>query len=260
MGLIVNSSRPLHLRFWRAAKVTSTFYDMEATGLLFSGLNGAGSSEFGPLRLRQVQKDSEAWDTVQLRPGLVVKEVETYDGEEFGCRSTPAQELLALIDTPRRPLKLTFVDPEFDDEVCSFAPPHKPKPARLLSICLPTVTVDDAISWFSALRRTLHAERRQTLRGRARRSCWWPASNHSGGGGAGEPGVIRGEPPTRASGGHRGWGDLEPHERLPRGHAEGRSLGPRCGGEVRCPRQAVCLVLQLLHPSYRDCPRVFMYY
>jgi hypothetical protein len=188
MGLIVNSSRPLHLRFWRAAKVTSTFYDMEATGLLFSGLNGAGSSEFGPLRLRQVQKDSEAWDTVQLRPGLVVKEVETYDGEEFGCRSTPAQELLALIDTPRRPLKLTFVDPEFDDEVCSFAPPpHKPKPARLPSICLPTVTVDGTISWFSALRRTLHAERRQTLRGRARqlpgcssrRGRCWRAWSHS---------------------------------------------------------------------------------
>eukprot|EP01048_Picozoa_sp_COSAG05_P006446 COSAG05_NODE_417_length_10026_cov_189.415634_6_plen_1546_part_00 len=111
VGVIVNSSRPLHLCFWRASTVTCTFYDLEPTGLTFRP-----APSRNVIQVAQVQKDSEAWDAVQLRRGLIVKACETYDGEEYSCKSSTPVEMLALIDTPNRPLKIIFADPEFDGD------------------------------------------------------------------------------------------------------------------------------------------------
>lgn len=66
------------------------------------------------LRVAKLTEDTEAWDQVQLRPGLLVDTVTTYDGEDYSCRDIPTAELIQKIDSPQRPLKITFRDPEFD--------------------------------------------------------------------------------------------------------------------------------------------------
>lgn len=66
------------------------------------------------LRVAKLIEDTEAWDQVQLRPGLLVDTVTTYDGEDYSCRDTSTAELIQKIDSPQRPLKIAFRDPEFD--------------------------------------------------------------------------------------------------------------------------------------------------
>ena len=66
------------------------------------------------LRVDKLVEDTEAWDQVQLRPGLLVDTVTTYDGEDYSCRDISTAELIEKIDSPQRPLKITFRDPEFD--------------------------------------------------------------------------------------------------------------------------------------------------
>lgn len=66
------------------------------------------------LKVAKLAEDTEAWDQVQLRPGLLVDTVTTYDGEDYSCRDISTAELIQKIDSPQRPLKISFRDPEFD--------------------------------------------------------------------------------------------------------------------------------------------------
>ena len=66
------------------------------------------------LKVAKLAEDTEAWDQVQLRPGVLVDTVTTYDGEEYSCKEISTAELIQKIDSPQRPLKISFRDPEFD--------------------------------------------------------------------------------------------------------------------------------------------------
>jgi hypothetical protein len=66
------------------------------------------------LTVAKLVEDTEAWDHVQLRSGLLVDTVSTYDGEDYSCKETSTAELIKMIDSPQRPLTISFRDPEFD--------------------------------------------------------------------------------------------------------------------------------------------------
>ena len=66
------------------------------------------------LKVAKLAEDTEAWDQVQLRPGVLVDTVTTYDGEDYSCKEISTAELIQKIDSPQRPLKISFRDPEFD--------------------------------------------------------------------------------------------------------------------------------------------------
>lgn len=89
LTLVVNSARPLLLKFVRQNVVTCKFQEVEATGLKFvEDVRTVDANGWAFLAVARLIEDTEAWDSVQLRPGLLVDTIATYDGEEYNCKDT----------------------------------------------------------------------------------------------------------------------------------------------------------------------------
>lgn len=117
IDLVLKTARPVVLRFFRWARCDTVFHDLEPTGLdLRETYSGDRLTEKHVIQIMNIQTDTEAWDQPQLRVGLCLSAIVTYDGEEIDVSTGKYafSEIMRLVDNPQRPLRMFFYDSEFD--------------------------------------------------------------------------------------------------------------------------------------------------